>query len=416
MKPRLLVLNVYFAPHSFGGATIVAEEVVQELVDKHGWDVLVVTTIQDPTIPPCTLRRYQCKGINVVGVNIPGNVSYREQYDNQNVTDVICTIVDLFQPHAVHAHSIQTMGCGYFDYIKGKNIFLVVTLHDCWWLCERQFMIAEDGRYCFQKTIDLTRCQYCVDDINRLRQRDQYLRQQLSKADLLLSPSEFHRQLYIANGLDENKCIVNKNGIRLPRKDYQKKPKNHGKVIFGFTGGPGPVKGADLIIKAFNEIELTNYELLVVDAAQNAGTTWKDTNYWQIPGKVKFVPPYSQGTIDEFFVTIDVLLFPSQWKESFGLTVREALARDVWVIATDAGGVVEDLSPEVNSTIIPLDGHHGALKDAILRCLKSDEWSGYRNDLRKNIRGYKEQATELSDLLMTLVSGSLNGRVIHLVK
>ena len=52
-------------------------------------------------------------------------------------------------------------------------------------------------------------------------------------------------------------------------------------------------------------------------------------------------PAYRQDEMDAFFSAIDVLLFPSQWKESFGLTVREALARDVWVIATDCGGPAE---------------------------------------------------------------------------
>lgn len=65
-----------------------------------------------------------------------------------------------------------------------------------------------------------------------------------------------------------------------------------------------------------------------------------------------------------FFDDIDVLLFPSQWKESFGLTVREALAWNVWVIATDAGGVVEDLVNGENASIIPLDGDHVPLQHA----------------------------------------------------
>ena len=60
---------------------------------------------------------------------------------------------------------------------------------------------------------------------------------------------------------------------------------------------------------------------------------------WNIPGEIVIVPPYNRETMDEFFASIDVLLFPSQWKESFGLTVREAIARGVWVIATEAGGV-----------------------------------------------------------------------------
>jgi len=36
-----------------------------------------------------------------------------------------------------------------------------------------------------------------------------------------------------------------------------------------------------------------------------------------------------------------VLLFLSQWKETFGLAIREALARGIRVIQTDSGGTTE---------------------------------------------------------------------------
>ena len=53
------------------------------------------------------------------------------------------------------------------------------------------------------------------------------------------------------------------------------------------------------------------------------------------------VPRYSQDDLDGFFAEIDVLLFLSQWKETFGLTIREALARGIRVMQTDSGGTTE---------------------------------------------------------------------------
>lgn len=99
--------------------------------------------------------------------------------------------------------------------------------------------------------------------------------------------------------------------------------------------------------------------------------------------------------MDEFFGGLDVLLFPSQWKESFGLTVREAFARDVWVIATDAGGVVEDCVHGTNATVIPMDGSSHGLETAIRECLARTDWASYRNPLRDEIGTVDEQADEL---------------------
>ena len=114
---------------------------------------------------------------------------------------------------------------------------------------------------------------------------------------------------------------------------------------------------------------------------------------------LKIQPAYTQETIDSFFANIDVLLFPTQWKESFGLTVREALIRDVWVIATDAGGVIEDIVAGENGDIIPLDDDGTELAAAIGRLLANPQrLDGYRNAHKATIRLFEEQAVELNAL------------------
>jgi len=399
---KILVLNIYFAPISFGGATIVAEENIKQLQQQFNDEILVVTTINDNTIVPYAIRRYRAKGVNIIGINITDEIKHQTTDDNPSVSVIMEQIINRFEPDVIHIHSIQSMGYGYFDYIVEQNIPLVVTLHDCWWICDRQFMIASDGRYCFQNKIDLMRCGYCTSEYKRIINREQRFRHQLNKASLLLFPSEFHRQLHIDNGYEQSRCRVNKNGIRLPEESYAKAPRSDSRVVFGFVGGPGEIKGAELIIKAFQALPAEGYELQIVDAAKNVGESWEDSQYWDIPGKVSFIPPYSQDTMDEFFSGIDVLLFPSQWKESFGLIVREALARNIWIIATDAGGVVEDLVDGENASVIPLDGNYVALQQAIEAALTRPEWPAYENPHRTKIRGYSEQASELHQYFMTL--------------
>lgn len=400
---KILVLNVYFAPTSFGGATIVAEEVIHQLQQEFDCEVLVVTTINDDTLLPYAIRRYRAKNVNIIGINITGESSPHLDIDNLLVTDTINQIIDLFQPDLIHTHSIQTMGCGYFDHINQSRIPLVVTVHDCWWICARQFMIAADGRYCFQDKIDPMQCGYCTNEHKETVKRYSELRNQLNKADLLLFPSKFHHQLHITNNFATDKCLVNKNGVRLPTPDYKKRDRTTDKVIFAFVGGPGEIKGANLIIQAFQKISSDKYELWIVDAAKNVGKSWHDKHHWDIPGEIHFVPPYSQDTMDDFFADVDVLLFPSQWKESFGLTVREALARNIWVIATDAGGLVEDLVDGENASVIPLDGQYKPLQRAIESAIEKPDWEHYENPYREKIRGYKEQATELYDYFKTLM-------------
>lgn len=400
MEKRLLIINVYFAPQSFGGATIVAEAMASELYQKHGWQVLVLTTLSDHRLTPYSIKRYRAKGLSVIGVNTPKNITYEETYNNLAFTRITEKVIDLFCPTVVHVHCIQDIGCGYFSYIKKLKIPLVVTVHDCWWICERQFMINGQGNYCFQKEIDFAQCKYCVDDNEKAMERKRYLDKALNKIDLFLFPSNFQKNLYAANGIDKEKCITNKNGIKLPNETLSIR-KNPGDrtLRFGFVGGAGPIKGADLIANAFRNISYKNYELIIVDAAKIVGQTWKDEKFWDIPGKVTFIPPYSTENMDEFYNRIDVLLFPSQWKESFGLVVREALARNVWVISTESGGAIEDIQQGINGQIVPLDGDYRKLKQSIIECLENDYMKEHTNPLKKNIRGISEQAEELSLIL-----------------
>lgn len=407
-KPTLLVVNVHFAPNSFGGATVVAEHMAAELSNSHGWRLIVVTTHQNRHATPFTFLRYKIQSIEVFSIVVPdeGALSYEDRYLNEDVAAATERIVNRLHIDVAHVHCIQTMGIGIIRMLKDREIPVVTTVHDCWWLCERMFMIDVTGRYCYQQQINMNVCRNCVVDYQKARQRFRRLSDTLNTSDLILFPSEFHRNLYLANGFQESKCLINKNGVQLPGVNYfdiegeNKLFDDGAKVRFGFVGGPGDIKGAPLIRKAFSELPFSNYQLKIVDGAQNRGLTWAKSFNWNIPGELVIVPPYNRDNMDDFFRSIDVLLFPSQWKESFGLTVREAIVRGVWVIATDAGGVVEDCIEGENSNIIPLDGGHSALKSCIESILKV----GVPPRVKINkIVSTEGQAAELDQILRILL-------------
>ncbi|MEM0955682.1 MAG: glycosyltransferase family 4 protein [Pseudomonadota bacterium] len=404
MSKRLLVLNVFYAPQSFGGATVVAEAINESLARDLGWQVTVITTHVDPGIPPYSLRRYRAKSAEVISINLPTEKRYRDEYQNSYIDTIIEGLLPRLAPDVVHAHSIQRLGCGYFAAIKALQIPLVVTVHDAWWLCDRQFMVDLNGRYCFQEEISPKRCLYCVDRPDEYEDKAQFTQAALAMADLVLAPSAFQAQLYTANGVAN--CRVNGNGIAPPSAPASPARSNDNRLRFGFIGGPGPLKGAPVIIEALNQMpEYQDYVLKVVDAAQNVGVSWKDPGFWQVPGKVEFTPAYDQSGIDDFYAGIDVLLFPSQWKESFGLTVREALARDVWVIACREGGVGEAVSDGENGELIPMTSNPEPLRAAMARCLADPaRMRAHRNPHRQAIRLFPDQARELDEWLRELAT------------
>jgi glycosyltransferase involved in cell wall biosynthesis len=398
---RVLVANVFFAPRSYGGATIVVEEMVRRLHARADTEVFVATSL-DPDAFQAMTRAVQ-DGVTIFRLPvIEGDVI--TDYDDPVAGEAFGAVLDAVRPDVVHLHAVQMLSGRLADACRARGVRYVITLHDPWWLCARQFMVRPDHTYCFQRRIDLRVCESCVQGARHIRQRAAQLRDALDGAALLISPSEAHRGLYLAQGIAPDRIVVAPNGVRLPDRPPARTPANH--LRFGFVGGREPVKGSALVQDAFKALTRSDWELILVDHTLNLGFSSIDASHWRMGGTVRIVPAYAQDTMEDFFAGIDVLLFPSQWKESFGLTVREALARDVWVITTDGGGPADAVRDGVNGTIIPLDGQHAGLQRAVEALLDSpDRVRGFRNPYKQEIIGYEAQAVHLHGLLEQVADG-----------
>ena len=400
---RILSVNIFFAPQSFGGATIVAQEMAARLQAADGVELCVFTSRPAIDGRPNSLLRYDWNTIPVFATSLSSPGDQVVQLDNPSMVATFGRLLDAVRPDVVHAHSIQGFGAPILRLCQERGIPYVVTLHDAWWLCDRQFMVRGDKRYCFQTRIDLRVCQACLPAARHLHERMRIMMGVLAGASLLLSPSESHRQLYLANGLDPARLRVNRNGIRLPTRP--RTPRRSGSAVrFGFVSGAEAIKGFHLVRAVFESLESPDWELVLVDSTLNLGFRSIDVSTWRVRGTITVVPAYAQDGLDAFFDGIDVLLFPSQWKESFGLSVREALARDVWVIATAGGGQADDIEDGVNGRLIPLDGRPDGLRDAVGELLLVPErLDSYRNPHATSIAGYDVQAAELLEMLRGVV-------------
>lgn len=403
-RPRILGVNIFFEPRSFGGATIVAEQMSRIINAGDRAEHAMFTTLPTSDVHAYKVTRYQSSAGEVFAMGLPHEHDPKLQFDNPYAVYSFREVLRAWRPDVVHVHSIQGIGIQIAEACQAEGVPFVVTLHDAWWLCARQFMVNDKGRYCYQRKVDLDVCASCVPHPALNPYRQYRLHEVLTGAALLLSPSRFFAGIYADNGFDPHRLRVNKNGIVKPRVTIHRTPPSTRPLRFGFVGGEGPIKGSALIKKALAALPHSNYEMHVVDNELNLGRRSIFESNWPMPGKLKVVPAYTQETIDAFFGGIDVLLFPTQWKESFGLSVREALIRDVWVIATDAGGVIEDIVDGENGDIIPLDDDGTALQAAIERLLDQPErLDGYHNPHVGMVRLFEEQADELTDYLLEVV-------------
>lgn len=401
-KVRVLSVNCFYKPRSFGGATIVAEEVNKLLSEKENFEVHVFTALSTSIAERYKMKRYEADGINIFGVGLPDGLDDKTQFDNPHISALFLDVLDAVQPDVVHFHSIQGIGIRPLELCKQKGIKYIVTLHDPWWLCGRQFMINKNGKYCNQYKIDLEVCGACVKNKLQNQRRSEKLRNVLCNSELLLAPSRFFADFYKANGFSN--VAINKNGILKPEAKRKKRLNNI--LRFGYVGGNTPIKGFYLVKKVFSELAYINVKLVIVDNTLNLGSRSYGKHDLLGISNAEIVPAYTQANIDTFFDQIDVLLFPTQCKESFGLTVREALVRNVWVISTDAGGAVEDIVHGVNGLVVPFEDEGDELKRAIFQTIEYFDDIEYGQEIcldSSGIRFFEEQTQELMGIYFDIL-------------
>ncbi len=341
--PHILIVNVFYAPNSYGGATIVAEEVARAL-RRRGCRITAVSLISRAELAPYAVIKSEVEGQTSYLINLPQGRSYAARYNNPDLAERLGALMDGLDPDLLHVHCVQDVGAGIIETAKARDLPVVLSVHDFWWLCERQFMITPDQGYCGQMPVSLSRCRGCVEDFSAARTRDAYLKRQAALADVVTYPSRFARDLCEASGLAPGRGTVWENGVRLPGSDFAAaqaaRRARGGPLSFGYLGGPVQIKGWPDIRAAFAGLGRSDFTVHLADGALDGGW-WDDIDLGGLPGKWQIHPRFAQGQIDRFYAQIDVLLFVSQWKETFGLAIREALVRGIRVIQTDSGGTVE---------------------------------------------------------------------------
>jgi glycosyltransferase involved in cell wall biosynthesis len=403
--PRLHILqvNILFRPQSFGGATVVMEALTRHLHDRADTRVSVFTSAPAGWVKPYAVERSEDDGVTVFRIGLQDRTGWLEEAWDETAAEAFREVLRALRPDVVHFHAVQGLGAACLQACRDEAIPFVVTLHDAWWVCERQFLVTGEGKYCGQQKIRLNVCATCVGNIGSTVIRNLRLRHALDAADLLLTPSQHWRRFYLANGFAPDRIVVNENGIPLPASASPNQGPD--RLRFGFVAGAEAVKGFPVLKRTFEALERDDWELVLVNHGLSVGIDSYADVRWKARGTIRAVPPFKQTERDSFYEKIDVLLFPSQWPESFGLTVREALARNKWVITTDQGGASEAVQPNVNGTLIPIGDDIAPFRRAVEDLLnRKPDLAGWVNPVAREIRNFATQAAELRDILAAVAS------------
>ena len=401
-RKRVLSVNCLYAPRSFGGATVVAEALNTRISEDPRFELLVLTTLSVRYGRPYDLIRYQHKNHICFGIVLPDYLTADDEVDNPLLEKIFEALLQELEPDLIHLHSIQGIGVGLPRAASRVNIPYVITAHDFWWILDRGLFILSKEDLTSGPAAEIVDPLKYIQDAKSTQNSTARSKNAVAQgASLILTPSDFSAEVY--SGLGFKRVRVNKNGVPFPRKRPTRIKGGSDEIVFGYIDGNTEIKGFHLIKQVFSDLKLTNAKLLVVDNAINLGrNSFSEKDFVGIQN-YEIRPGFNHEGIDEFFDTIDVLLHPSQSAEPFGLSIREAIVRDVWVIVSDAGGAADDTRSGENGIVIPFNNDPEDLKTAIKDTIKAFSVGKHLRMGGNEVRDWDAQCKELIEIYTELL-------------
>lgn len=351
-KIKILLVNVFFAPQSLGGATRVLIDNFNILKEKYNdnFELVVFTSDSNMQHKAHNLDSYIYQGSRVYR----SSVIFRENMDwypnDRKMQMLFQRILDFEKPDIVHFHCIQRLSGSIVEACIDSKIPYFITLHDAWWISDFQFLVDEKGKVYPNGHIDPYEKISIPNGLSKKEsiKRKIYLAKLLFNAKKIFSVSDSFLKIYEANGIQN--IVTTKNGISDTIEWKVKNTEYTNKVVCGHIGGMSEHKGFNILKEAVSKMKLDNIEFLVVDHSKDEKyefiEEWNNT-------KVTFIGQVKQEEIVELYGKIDVLFAPSIWPESYGLVTREASACGCWIVASNLGGIGEDVDHNKNGFVIP---------------------------------------------------------------
>ena len=270
----------------------------------------------------------------------------------------------------IHIHTFMGLSCELVELFKKSGCKIVFTTHDYYPFCPQVNLIDSSGRVCNDcSDLSCSRCNASAPGMRYLVLRNSWLIKfkkilaplaalkkrknansvssekfelrnysqlreyyilMLKKCDVIhfnsgVSESVYRRYLPELSG----KVIpITHSGIIDQRSQVKA---DHQKVRIGFVGSSAPYKGLPELLKAADELYLSGVRNFSVEVfgCSSCGKHLCDVNYHGV---------FAPSDAKKVYRSMDLLVVPSVWYETFGFIVAEALSYGVGVVVSDMVG------------------------------------------------------------------------------
>ncbi len=358
---KVVVISAHYPPNFVSGGTLVPQRLARGVRD-HGHDVSVFAGWLGERESLSEFDEIDETGLRVHWIATSAWIGWddRRNFDNPAVVQRFAVYLEHERPDIVHLHSLQAMGGAMVSAAKASGARVVLTMHDFWWICARQFLVDETDHPC--SLVAVCGSCACSTSTHESAERRSWLLEHLRCADLILAPSQSAAAVLRANGLGN--VEVDENGIQDPGALTGRLAGADPIVRVRYCGGSNSMKGAEVIGATVPRIT----------AAAPWTFTAHDFDDYLIAHpnhshpRLHTAPSYRPDQLTDILAATDILVLPSLMRESHSLLTREALLAGVPVVCSDSLGPEEVVIHGENGYVVPT-GDSELLATAVTRLI-----------------------------------------------
>ncbi|MDM8528144.1 glycosyltransferase family 4 protein [Anaerolineales bacterium HSG24] len=412
---KIVLCTHRFLPRFTGGVEIYTLRLAHAL-QKQEHTVYILTG--EPTARKnltVTVKEDDYKGTSVLRLQYDyeyRSIIHRASYNDPLITAQIRAILQRLQPDIVHATSFSLLMSGTIEATSSLNLPIIYTATDFVLTCRRGIYLKKDNSICTEKE-EIARCTACMGPQTQLEKlltrvwqltpqrlshpllsqieqligkkadfvhatpsiqhRLNYLPALRQKIERIIVPSTYMRDMFVLNGFSPHKVIISPYGVEMPMVNFKKT--HSAKLRFGFIGRITFIKGIHLLLEAFirlpepDRVQLTIYGSADVKSGQYVQTLQNKATQ---QSNINFAGFINNENISQLYSQLDILIVPSIWPENSPITILEAQAHNIPIIASDVKGIADLVQHEVNGLIFANQDIDG-LTSQITRCLNSPD-------------------------------------------
>lgn len=430
MKRVLLTVHKFFPEHK-AGTEVLTLKVAHELI-KRSYEVQIVTAnppdqdARHAEGPESSDYVYENIPVHMIGESLRlKDATFDHEFRHPAIAEHFSKVLDKFSPDILHIFHAQNLSSSIIDTAISKDIPVVCSTTDFWFVCPIVQLKKPDGSVCRGPSALAGNCLTCytpnllppksefleafskkyqsiapalesapglvkdfVQDslyssyiasklpsaVSATMRRPAILKEAANKTKAIMVPTQLMRDIFVENGIKPELIKHVPFGIdSSPLIPFQKKTiAEHLRI--GFIGTLFEHKGPDLLIKAAQSLPSdAKFELQV----------YGDLNQFPEYGKqlqsilesnpahrekIHFAGTFPNDRLGPVLQNMDVLVVPSRWYENTPLVIQSALASKTPLIVTNLGGMAELVRHNFNGLLFELNNVN-SLAEQLQRCL-----------------------------------------------